>query len=148
MCRSLAADKSKILQTEKLMSDPKIITVSDTAKQLAALRSATRIPFAKETAKLLTGHLITESSIDPQHISAFYQSCAGFEARYLSIDHVLGVTGVTNFLELSSGYSFRSLVFGTLPGVLYIDTDLPEIIENKKVLATKLVNSEEHPENS
>jgi O-methyltransferase involved in polyketide biosynthesis len=129
------------------MNDGPILSVSDTAKHLVMLKSVTSIPFAKQTAKLLTQHEITERSIDPARIDAFYQSCVGFEARYLSIDHILAATDARNFLELSSGYSFRSLVFGSAPGVLYIDTDLPEIIDNKKVLATRLKNPDEQLQN-
>ena len=129
------------------MSDRDFTSVSETASRLVMLKAVTNIPYAKAAAKLLSGKEITEPSIDPAHISAFYQSCAGFESRYLSIDKILAETDATNFLEFCSGYSFRSLVLGARPGVVYIDTDLPEIVESKKKLAAQLVNAEDGREN-
>jgi len=39
---------------------------------------------------------------------------------------------IKNILELSSGYSFRSLEYAQQKGVFYIDTDLPDVIATKK----------------
>jgi O-methyltransferase involved in polyketide biosynthesis len=128
------------------MSDDTIASVSDTAKQLVALKSVTNIPFARETSKLIHGHEITEKTLDPAHLNGFYQACAGFEARYLSIGKVLSETDVKNFLELCAGYSFRSLDLGARSGFTYIDTDLPEIIENKKVISAQLVKGQRENE--
>ena len=125
------------------MSDRDFTSVSETANRLVMLKSLTNIPYAKATSKALGAPEITEKTLDPAHINGFYQACIGFEARYLSIDQILARTDATNFLELCSGYSFRSLVFGTKPGVTYIDTDLPDIVEKKKKLVAQLIDADD-----
>jgi O-methyltransferase involved in polyketide biosynthesis len=45
-------------------------------------------------------------------------------------------------MELSSGYSFRSLDYTRQKGVHYIDTDLPEVIAVKKEFLAKLVKED------
>ena len=55
-------------------------------------------------------------------------------------------TGIKNILELSSGFSFRGLNMCKDSGVFYIDTDLPEIIENKKVILDLQKNASKNSE--
>jgi O-methyltransferase involved in polyketide biosynthesis len=54
------------------------------------------------------------------------------ESRYWSIDQLLNDLTIKNILELSSGYSFRSLKYAMQKGVHYIDTDLHDVISTKK----------------
>ena len=55
-----------------------------------------------------------------------------FENRYWSIDQLLNDLTIINILEISSGYSFRSLEYTRQKAVHYIDTDLPDVIAAKK----------------
>jgi O-methyltransferase involved in polyketide biosynthesis len=62
----------------------------------------------------------------------FWASTIGLENRYWSIDQLLNDLTIKNILEISSGYSFRSLDYTQQKGVHYIDTDLPDVIATKK----------------
>jgi O-methyltransferase involved in polyketide biosynthesis len=61
-----------------------------------------------------------------------------FENRYWSIDQLLNDLAVKNILELSSGFSFRSLEYSLQKGIHYIDTDLSDVIATKKELFNSL----------
>ncbi len=63
---------------------------------------------------------------------AFWARVVHFESRYWSINELLTDIPSQNILELSSGFSFRGLAQVQQPNVHYIDTDLPEVIEDKK----------------
>src|SRR5579862_2735080 len=63
-----------------------------------------------------------------------------FEARYLSVDEVLNSLGeMPNYLELASGFSFRSLATTLRHSCTYLDTDLEEVIVAKQPLAARLM---------
>lgn len=58
--------------------------------------------------------------------------------RYQSINNLLTDLQVKNILELSSGFSFRSLQTALEKEVYYIDTDLLDLINTKKRLVDEL----------
>ena len=64
---------------------------------------------------------------------AFWSGVAHFESRYWSIDLLLSEVDAKNILEISSGFSFRGLRAVQENSVHYIDTDLPGIIEVKRI---------------
>ncbi|HEY6328617.1 MAG TPA: class I SAM-dependent methyltransferase [Blastocatellia bacterium] len=88
----------------------------------------TTIPYIQQAAQLVFG----DGAID-------------FECRYRSIDHVIANTPVQNFLEIASGFSFRSLAVTAERPCSYLDTDLAEIIEVKRELAVDLLRAEGRP---
>lgn len=111
--------------------------VSPSAKSLLLLKGITNIPFAKETAALISlpGKYIPD--LDNKD-AAFWKRVVHFENRYWSIDQLLSQLAISNILELASGYSFRGLETVKQKNVHYIDTDLPEIIMQKKELLKAL----------
>jgi O-methyltransferase involved in polyketide biosynthesis len=74
------------------------------------------------------------TSTDP----AFWKRVVHFENRYWSIDQLLLSVPVTNMLELSSGFSLRGLATVKEKEVEYIDTDLDDVINQKKELLKQL----------
>jgi O-methyltransferase involved in polyketide biosynthesis len=116
-------------------------SISPSAKSLLLTKALTNIPFGKEAAGLIWGVKSIESTKEKLSSLGFLMRLLHFEMRYLSIDKALLETRVKNIIELSSGFSFRGLSMCKDPGVFYIDTDLPEIIENKKAILLELTKS-------
>jgi O-methyltransferase involved in polyketide biosynthesis len=108
------------------MTDRDFTSISPTAQGLLLMKAiTTSIPYLKEAAELIMG-----------------QGGIEFECRYLSIDEVLVGSPINNFLEIASGFSFRSLVMTRDRNCFYLDTDLPEIVETKMGIATELLRAE------
>jgi hypothetical protein len=62
----------------------------------------------------------------------FWAKVLHFGSRYPSVDQLIDDLDIGNFLELSSGYSFRGLEKARNGARFSIDADLPEVIEKKK----------------
>ena len=114
-------------------------TISPSAKSLILLKGYTNIPFARETAELLMSPDKYIPDFSNKEMT-FWARVVHFENRYLSINKLLADLRVKNILELSSGYSFRSLEAAGRRGYYYIDTDLPEVIDIKKDFIKALEN--------
>jgi O-methyltransferase involved in polyketide biosynthesis len=112
-------------------------SISPSAKWLLLLKGYTNIPFAREVAELLE----YPNKYIPDYRKRDFSFWAGvfhFESRYWSIDHLLKDLPIKNILELSSGYTFRSLEYTRQKGVHYIDTDLPDVIATKRGFVNNL----------
>lgn len=113
-------------------------SISPSAKYLLLNKALTTIPFAKEAAGVIFG----ENSV--QYVQERLTSIGSllrilhFEMRYRSVDNALSDIGIKNILEFSSGFSFRGLNMCKDPEVCYIDTDLPQIIDKKKIIVQEL----------
>lgn len=116
---------------EKLIGNRDFSSISPSAKWLLLLKGYTNIPFAREVAELLEypDKYIPDFK---KRDYTFWASTIGLENRYWSIDQLLNDLTIKNILEISSGYSFRSLYYTRQKEVHYIDTDLPAIITTKK----------------
>jgi O-methyltransferase involved in polyketide biosynthesis len=101
------------------------------------MKGCTDIPFARKTAELIKFPDEYAPDFDKKNIS-FWARTVHFETRYWSIDQLLEDIPARNILELSSGFSFRSLETVKQKEVYYIDTDLPEVIKAKKDFITVL----------
>jgi O-methyltransferase involved in polyketide biosynthesis len=112
-------------------------SISPSAKWMILLKGHTNIPYAREVAELLEYPNKYIPDFKKRDFT-FWASTLGLERRYWSIDQLLNDLINKNILELSSGYSFRSLVYAQQKGVHYIDTDLPDIITAKMEFIKKL----------
>jgi O-methyltransferase involved in polyketide biosynthesis len=112
-------------------------SISPSAKWLLLWKGYTNIPFAREVAELLEypNKYIPDFK---KRDYTFWASTIGLENRYWSIDQLLNDLTIRNILEISSGYSFRSLDYTQQKGVHYIDTDLPDVIATKKEFINSL----------
>ncbi len=105
--------------------------ISPSAKSLVLLKGLTSIPFARQTAELVSSPDKYDPDINNKDL-AFWKRVVHFEIRYRSIDQLLSPLAISNILELSSGYSFRGLDTVKKTDTHYIDTDLPNIISQKQ----------------
>jgi O-methyltransferase involved in polyketide biosynthesis len=116
-------------------------SISPSAKWLLLMKGYTNIPFAREVAELLEYPDKYIPDFKKRDLT-FWAGTIHFEKRYWSIDQLLKDLTIKNILELSSGYSFRSLKYVKQKEVHYIDTDLPEVIATKKEFIKSLKKDE------
>jgi O-methyltransferase involved in polyketide biosynthesis len=112
-------------------------TISPSAKMLLLLKGHTTLPFARETAELVTQPEKYDAGNPPGDMVTRVR-LLHFEERYTTIDGLLQTADATNILELSSGFSFRGLDVVSRNNVHYIDTDLPEMTATKQELVAAL----------
>jgi O-methyltransferase involved in polyketide biosynthesis len=116
--------------------------ISPSAEFLIRLKAYTSIPFAKEAAALLVKGPAAETVINPETYKQFFlKMLIHFETRYRTIDTIISRLQTNNFLEISSGYSFRGLDMCLEKNVNYIDTDLPELVTEKRKLVAALLKN-------
>jgi len=63
------------------------------------------------------------------------------EARYKLITRILKETNIKQALELAAGLSPRGIIFAKDPSFIYVETDLPKMIIEKKAIIQQLVSS-------
>jgi hypothetical protein len=115
-------------------------TISPSAAWLARLKSHTSIPFAKQAADILfAGDKTPPPVLNEADRIAIFKWMIHFENRYRTVEQLLTGSNPQNILEISSGFSFRALDWCSRLPVHFIDTDLPDVIEQKKTITTQLV---------
>ncbi len=119
------------------IAEKNFTSISPSAKSLLLMKGHTNIPFATTVARLAMRPESFEPDVQKKDFE-FWLRVVHFEYRYKSINRLLEGLPIQNILELSSGFSFRGLDAVTNETVHYIDTDLPEIIEEKKALLSEL----------
>lgn len=105
-------------------------TISPSARALLMMKGYTNIPFARDAAELITYPDKYIPDFENKDFR-FWARTAHFESRYWSINQLLQSVTATNILELSSGFSLRGLDEVIKKDVYYIDTDLPEVVDQK-----------------
>ena len=118
-------------------NDRNYASISPSAKALLIMKGYTNIPFARQAAEIMMSTEKFNSDLEKESF-VFCLRVAHMEIRYLSIDQLLSDLRVINIIELSSGFSFRSLATVEQEDVHYIDTDLPEVIIKKKEVIAEL----------
>jgi hypothetical protein len=116
-------------------------SISPSAKSLLLTKALTTIPFAREAARLIWGDNKIQDEQKRLSSIGFLLRLIHFEKRYLSVDKAIAEIGIKNILEFSSGFSFRGLSLCKDPRICYIDTDLPQILENKKIILKELIKT-------
>lgn len=114
-------------------------TISPSAISLLLKKGLTNIPYARQVAEML----VYPENYNPDFSIKdfrFWARVVHFESRYWSIDQLLTDIPVKNILEISSGFSFRGLETIKQSGFHYIDTDLPDVIAQKKIFIKSLQN--------
>jgi O-methyltransferase involved in polyketide biosynthesis len=126
---------------EQISTSRDFSTISPSAKWMILLKGHTNIPFAREVAELLEYPNIYIPDFKKRELT-FWAATYHLETRYWTIDQLLKDLTVKNILELSSGYSFRSLEQSKREGIHYIDTDLPNVIATKREFVKSLIKDE------
>lgn len=114
-------------------------TISPSAYSLLVMRAQAGLPFAQRAAECLLGPDGLAAAI------ARLSAIAGaelrrhhFAERYRSLDTLLAAAGATRVLEIAGGLSFRGLALAQREPVVYLDTDLPAMVEVKSRLVAVL----------
>ena len=114
--------------------------ISMTATFVAYWRQYTDIPFAKDVAELINANEKIESFLNSHHITKdeirWYAPL--FEIRHKSIEEVIRRRDMRQVLELASGLSFRGLSMSQNQDIAYIETDLEELTNEKRILVSRL----------
>jgi O-methyltransferase involved in polyketide biosynthesis len=112
--------------------------ISSTAKLVAYLRGFTDIPYAKEIA-VESGAKKTFQELAGESAESMVRLVPRWEARYKVTDRILAEHDVTQVLEIAAGLSPRGLAMTTNPDIVYVVTDLPQILEEEKTIAEKIL---------
>jgi O-methyltransferase involved in polyketide biosynthesis len=112
--------------------------ISPTAKLVAYSRTFTDIPFAREIAVKSKAKQSFEEQTGDIRGSPIW------EARYKVTDKIVKEHGITQVLEIAAGLSPRGLSMTRNSDVVYVATDLPQILEEEKeIVQSILVQSNE-----
>ena len=121
--------------------------ISPTAKYTAYLRTFTDIPYAKEIA-LESGAKKTFQELAGESKESIVRLAPFSEARYKVTDRILAEHDMTQVLEIAAGLSPRGLAMTRNPDVVYVVTDLPEMLEVEETITeTILTKSNGHRSN-
>src|SRR5262249_45684894 len=93
--------------------------ISPTAFMTSLARQFTDIPYSKEMAELVTEQRVTGLPLI-------------LESRYKAINKVAEKYSFKQILELASGFLTRGLEFTVNPEIIFIESDLHQMIEHKK----------------
>jgi O-methyltransferase involved in polyketide biosynthesis len=107
--------------------------ISPTAKLVAYARTFTDIPFAKEIAIKSNAKQSFEEQTGEIRASPVW------EARYKVTDKIIKEHGITQVLEVAAGLSPRGLSMTKKPDVIYVATDLPQILEEEKEITLSIL---------
>jgi O-methyltransferase involved in polyketide biosynthesis len=121
------------------MASPDYKKISPTAKLVAEMRRYSDIPYAAAVADRLgcaetTLELLGEKP-SPQLLQAFAPYA---EIRYKSLQQGILRAKVKQVVEFASGFSFRGINMAEDAGLLYVETDLPEMHETRIQLRREL----------
>jgi O-methyltransferase involved in polyketide biosynthesis len=107
--------------------------ISPTAKLVAYSRTFTDIPFAKEIAIKSNAKQAFEEQTGDIRGSPIW------EARYKVTDKIIKEHGITQVLEIAAGLSPRGLSMTRNSDVIYVATDLPQILQEEKEIAQSIL---------
>jgi len=113
--------------------------ISPTAKFVAYLRTFTDIPFAKEMAEE-SGAEKTYQELAGESEESLLRLSPYWEARYRATDRIIMQCGITQILEVAAGLSPRGIAMTENPNVVYVVTDLPQILEQEKAIAVAILS--------
>jgi O-methyltransferase involved in polyketide biosynthesis len=108
--------------------------ISPTARVASYLRTFTDTPFAREIAAACAAEEATRafSASFPESITGIIPRA---EMRYKITNQLIARQGITQVLEIAAGLSPRGLALTADPQVVYVATDLPEIIGQSQAIA-------------
>ena len=113
--------------------------ISPTAKLVAYWRQFSDIPFSKDVAELFQVENVYQSMLKDANLNLPENDTLVplLEIRYKSIQHALINSNIKQVLEFASGISLRGLAMTKDPDLIYVETDLPGLNDEK----VKLVNT-------
>ena len=112
--------------------------ISPTAKIIAYLRTFTDIPYAKEIAVESEAEK-TFHELAGETAESMVRLVPFWEARYKVTDRILAEYGMTQVLEIAAGLSPRGLALTRNPDVVYVVTDLPDVLKVEETIAETII---------
>ncbi len=129
---------------------PEPSKISPTAKMVAYWRQFSDVPFAQDVARLVRADEVFEDFL--KHTSTSSEHTAWFapmiEARYKSMVQAIRQKNIKQVLELASGVSLRGLAMTMDPEMIYVETDLPGMSEEKIAVVRQIREQQNIPERS
>jgi len=113
--------------------------ISPTAKFVAYLRTFTDIPFAKEIAEESRAEK-TYQELAGESKESLIRFTPYWEARYKTTNRIIAERGITQILEVAAGLSPRGIAMTANPGVVYVATDLPQILDEERAIAEAILS--------
>ena len=114
--------------------------ISLTSRFAAYMRHFTDIPFATDIAEIIRARTAFETFLRPYKLTPedlhFYAPY--FEARHKSIGAMIQRLNPRQILELGAGLSPRGMTLSAEPHIFYLETDLEEMIGEKRALLATL----------
>jgi O-methyltransferase involved in polyketide biosynthesis len=108
--------------------------ISPTAKFVAYLRSFTDIPYAKEIAEVSDAKKAYEE-LAGESKESLIRFSPYWEARYKATNRIITRNDITQILEVAAGLSPRGIAMTENHDVVYVVTDLPQILDQEKMIA-------------
>lgn len=120
--------------------------ISPTAKLVAYLRTFTDIPFAKDIADESGAEKVFQE-LSGESAKSMVRLAPYWEARYKITNQILTKCGIKQILEIAAGLSPRGLVMTEDPDIIYVITDLPEILEVERTITKTILakSDNQHP---
>lgn len=119
--------------------------ISSTAKLVAHLRAESDIPYSAEIDAFCEAGNVKEEIFGEDRDMSWMS--VTLELRYKALSGALqkemNERGISRVLELAAGVQPRGLLMSQDPKVIYIETDLPEMVGEKKKLLQHLDSSDE-----
>lgn len=112
--------------------------ISPIAMFVAYLRTFTDIPFADEMAKQSEAEK-TFHELAGEHSESLVREDPSWEARYKLIDRIIRQSGITQILEVAAGLSPRGLAMSERADIVYVVTDLPQILSQVKSMTDNIL---------
>jgi len=105
--------------------------ISPTAWTVAFRRAFTDIPYSTDIFNELEKMRSEDEIQIPEELKTPAIACQ-FEARYKLVNRLLGLSGISQVLEIASGFSPRGLQLTDDPKIVYVEIDLPLIMAQKR----------------
>ncbi len=113
--------------------------ISPTAKMVAQIRTFTDIPYTQEIAAESGAEKVFQELADGS-VESIIPLVPLWEARYKATDRIIKQIGITQILEIAAGLSPRGLAMTENPEIIYVTTDLPEILDEEKKIAEAILS--------
>src|SRR5208337_1593111 len=109
--------------------------ISPTAKLAAFLRAESDIPYCRQIAEMCDAEEVSRT-FDPGFIA---NHRAYLELRFKSLNAFIHRLGFRQVLEFAAGVAPRALVLSEDRSMLIVETDLPELLEEKRLIVKALI---------
>ena len=109
--------------------------ISPTAKLAAFLRAETDIPYCRQIAEMCDAEEVSRT-FNPGFIA---NHRAYIELRFKSLNAFIHRLGFRQVLEFAGGVAPRGLILSEDPSMLIVETDLPELLEEKRLIVKALI---------